>query len=354
MQKTVQSQQTDYSPKRISYLATQLSKNLTGAIDDIKSINEMTKILSINAKITSARVGVLGRGFGVVADEMMQLAERTKQVAESLHYETRDSIDELNGISQLLDTHVRGQRLSIFAQTNIDLIDRNLYERSCDVRWWATDMSLVDALSEPHEKAFQHASERLGVILSAYTVYFDLVLADSQGRIVANGRPDLFSTQGKIVLNEPWFQMAVSGTSGDEYGLQTVHDSSLVNNQHSLIYSCGIREGGKSDGKILGALGIIFDWDGLAKTIVENTPIDHDEWVITRACITDSSGAILADTMDKQLIDSLKLNDERVFIQESGFLEMTISGKPFCVAYSGSMGFETYNSGWHSFILQEL
>ena len=29
--------------------------------------------------------------------------------------------------------------------TNIDLIDRNLYERSCDVRWWATDSSVVDA-----------------------------------------------------------------------------------------------------------------------------------------------------------------------------------------------------------------
>lgn len=314
----------------------------------------MTKILSINAKITSARAGVMGRGFGIVAKEMMHLAERTKQVAESLHDETRNSIEELNGISQLLDTHVRGQRLSIFAQTNIDLIDRNLYERSCDVRWWATDMSLVDALGKPHEKAFQYASERLGVILSAYTVYFDLVLADSEGRIVANGRPDLFLTQGKTVFDEPWFQTAVSGTSGDEYGLQTVHHSSLVNNQLSLIYSCGVREGGKSNGKILGALGIVFNWDGLAKTIVENTPVDHDDWPITRACITDRNGAILADTMDRQLIDSLTLNDERVFTQENGFMEMTISGKSFCVAYSGSAGFETYNSGWHSFILQEL
>ena len=26
-------------------------------------------------------------------------------------------------------------------------MDRNLYERSCDVRWWATDAAVVDAIA---------------------------------------------------------------------------------------------------------------------------------------------------------------------------------------------------------------
>ena len=30
----------------------------------------------------------------------------------------------------------------------IDLIDRNLYERTCDVRWWATDSAMVAAAAE--------------------------------------------------------------------------------------------------------------------------------------------------------------------------------------------------------------
>ena len=354
MEVSVDAQQTDYSPRRIAELATQLSENLTSAIEDIQNVNDMTKIISINAKITAARAGDAGRAFGIVADEVMRLSQRTALVAKSLHDETNGSIEELNTISALLDTYVRGQRLSIFARTNIDLIDRNLYERSCDVRWWATDTSLVDALSDPTYETLAFASERLGVILSAYTVYYDLVLADPKGNIVANGRPDLFNSQGRNVANESWFEQAISSYSGDEYGLQSVHHSPLVSNQRSLIYSCGVREGGKSSGKILGALGIIFNWDSLAQTIVENTPIDSEEWPISRACITDANGLILADTENKQLVESLSFEDNRtVFSAGRGFVDTTIKGKRYCVAYSGPQGFETYNSGWHSIIMQE-
>lgn len=34
----------------------------------------------------------------------------------------------------------------------VDLIDRNLYERSCDVRWWATDSAVVQALESATPK----------------------------------------------------------------------------------------------------------------------------------------------------------------------------------------------------------
>ena len=29
----------------------------------------------------------------------------------------------------------------------IEFIDRNLYERTCDVRWWATDSAVVDCVA---------------------------------------------------------------------------------------------------------------------------------------------------------------------------------------------------------------
>ena len=354
MEASADAQHIDYSPRRISELATQLSENLTTAIEDIQNVNDMTKIISINAKITAARAGDAGRAFGIVADEVMRLSQRTALVAKSLHDETNGSIEELNKISNLLDTFVRGQRLSIYARTNIDLIDRNLYERSCDVRWWATDTSLVEALTNPTYETLDFASHRLGVILSAYTVYYDLVLADTEGNIVANGRPDHFTSQGRNVANESWFQQAISSSSGDDYGLQSVHTSYLVNNYRSLIYSCGVREDGKSDGKVIGALGIIFNWDGLAQTIVESTPIDEEEWPISRACITDSNGRILADTGNRQLQESLSFEQNKtVFSSDRGFVDTTLNGKRYCVAYSGALGFETYNSGWHSIIMQE-
>ena len=91
---------------------------------------------------------------------------------------------------------------------NIDLIDRCLYERTCDVRWWATDSSVVDALTQNTQEAYEHASRRMGVILGAYTVYFDLVLCDLNGRTVANGRPDLYKSVGSDQSQEKWFRDA--------------------------------------------------------------------------------------------------------------------------------------------------
>lgn len=37
----------------------------------------------------------------------------------------------------------RGERLVDLARNVIDIIGRNPYERSCDVRWWATDAARV-------------------------------------------------------------------------------------------------------------------------------------------------------------------------------------------------------------------
>ena len=75
----------------------------------------------------------------------------------------------------------RGERMVDLSLNAIELIDRNLYERTCDVRWWATDSALVGGAATPATAAVSHASERLAVILDAYTVYLDLWLCDLDG-----------------------------------------------------------------------------------------------------------------------------------------------------------------------------
>ncbi|MFK5283867.1 hypothetical protein ACI3PL_30250, partial [Lacticaseibacillus paracasei] len=76
---------------------------------------------------------------------------------------------------------------------------RNLYERTCDVRWWATDSAIVNALHELDGPTAAYASQRLRVILNAYTVYHDLVICDREGKVIANGRPDIYGSVGQDV-----------------------------------------------------------------------------------------------------------------------------------------------------------
>jgi len=154
---------------------------------------------------------------------------------------------------------VRGNRLSDMALVNIDLIDRNLYERSCDVRWWATDSSAVDALSDRSLKRSQHACARLGAILNSYTVYWDLALCDSRGKIIANGRPETYPSIGRDVSSAKWFSNAMSSRSGEQFAFASAHESDLVDHKPSLIYSAAVRAGGDVHGTAIGVLGILFN-----------------------------------------------------------------------------------------------
>jgi len=329
-----------------------LSKSLNTAIEEIRDINTNTKLLSLNARIEAARAGVAGAAFGVVAQEMQDLSGKTAQAAESLANQTKRVIDEL---VHVLGTKVRGTRLSDIALTNIDLIDRCLYERTCDVRWWATDQSVVDALTDPTPESRRHASQRLGVILNAYTVYYDLVLCDLSGRVIANGRPHEYKSVGMEQAGETWFREAATSRSGDEFGFQTAHRSRLVDGKLSLVYSCGVRAEGNANGKLLGVLGIVFNWEALAQTIMANAPVAEEERAATRCVITDGDGTLLADSWGKQLQESLGLPElSQILAERKNFVTDDYRGQKCCIAHAQAPGFETYSTGWHSLVIQPV
>ena len=184
----------------ILMLVRELTETLDDAIGEINDVNRRTKMLALNAQIEAARAGKHGAAFGVVAQEMQKLAATTADAAGQMSSQTHDRIQRLMG---LIGLRVRGTRLSDLALANIDLIDRNLYERTCDVRWWSTTASVVGALSDPTQARCEHASARLGTILDSYTVYFDLVLCDRNGRVIANGRPNQYPSIGTSVGGFP-------------------------------------------------------------------------------------------------------------------------------------------------------
>lgn len=338
---------------RLNHMLSALARTTRESMEEIQQINLKMRMISFNSKIEAARAGAAGKAFSVVSDEMKVLSEQTATVARNLRLDSARTTDALIQICDELSTQVRGTRLSDLALTNIDLIDRNLYERSCDVRWWATDSSLVSALEMRTESACQHASQRLGVILNAYTVYFDLVLCDAHGVVIANGRPQQYFTQGMNVASTEWFGKAIRTSSGNDYGFQSVHASPLVKGQRVLMYSAAVRSGGRVDGSVIGVLGIVFNYDALAQVLVHNTPIGESNRATTRVCITDASGLVLADSMGRVLQDTLEIPDrEQLYTQEKGYVIVESDASRCCIAHARSPGFETYSTGWHSVIMQ--
>lgn len=342
------------TPERIRVLSDTLLQKIRVSIKEIAEINLQARVLAINAQIEAARAGQAGRSFAIVGQEMVNFSTRTQQAAKTLEQETEGLVLELSEISRQLATDVRGTRMGDLALTNIDLIDRNLYERSCDCRWWATDGAMVAALESPDDSAVvAHAAQRLGVILKAYTVYFDIVLADLDGVIIANGRASDFASVGSSHHEAEWFQSAHAKSTGDDFGFQGVHISPLVDGKRVLIYSCKVCRGGNASAEALGVLGVIFNWDGLAQKIVHETPIDPAQKENTRVCIVDELGSILADSQDRILQEKISFpGRETLFAGKKGSAIIEGANITQLIAHAQSPGFETYRTGWHSLIIE--
>lgn len=341
-------------PECIEELSREINSALSADISSLRAINRNTRLLSLNARIEAARAGSTGAAFAVVASEVMELAKDMDASFQRMETGTAPLLGELEILGGRLARDVRGRRLADLAAVHLDLIDRNLYERSCDVRWWATETALVRALETGSPSDAQYASKRMGTILDSYTVYFDLVLSDLGGKVIANGRPGQFHSQGSSFHDQHWFQQALKTVSGAEFGFQGMHPSPLAGGQRILVYSAAVRQGGEEQGAPLGVLGVIFRWDALGQTIVEHAAIPIDEVSRTSVMILDADGRVLAGA-GKDCHAELPLAQWLASNSSPRFHLLTdIGGKPHIVALARSQGYETYATGWISLVIQGM
>lgn len=337
-------------PERILELSRAVSDVTTTKVKEIQKVTSATKILALNAQIEAARAGEHGKGFAVVAQEVKSVSNRISELTSELTAKLSEQTAELDQLGQKLIASVRGKRLTDLALNMIEIIDRNLYERSCDVRWWATDSAVVDCVGRPDEMQIDYTSKRLGVILNAYTVYLDLWVADKNGRVLANGRPSQYpKAVGSNVGNHEWFRQAMASRDGNEFGVVDIERNALLNNRLVGTYSAAVREGGEVNGAPIGALGIFFDWETQSQTVVDGIRLEADEKARTRCLIVDNKYRVIAAS------DRRGVLEENLFLRtDQGNFGNYLEENGRTVGYALTPGYETYRGlGWYGVIMQE-
>ncbi|MDR7230965.1 hypothetical protein J2X45_002056 [Caulobacter sp. BE264] len=342
-------QDASLRPERILDLSERLSSVAGAKIGEIARVNRAAKMLAINALIVAARAGEAGKGFAIVAEEFKKISTEIDAVAAALESQVRSDLDELSAIGGAILGHMRGQRLADLALNAIEIVDRNLYERTCDVRWWATDSAVVACLAQGEDPAARrHASDRLGVILDAYTVYLDLWICDAQGRVVANGRPGRYpNVVGRSVADARWFRDGLRTATGDDFVACDIERSAALGDAPVATYATAIRAGGEVGGRPLGVLGVHFDWRPQAQAVVDGVRLTPEERERSRVMLLDGRGRVLAAS------DGQGVLTETFPLDTSAGPMGSYADGDMTVGYARTPGYETYQGlGWYGCLVQ--
>lgn len=228
-----------------------------------------------------------------------------KQFSRALLQEIRKTGENTKGIigssmASLTKTMVLGDSVFL-ANLIVDIMDRNLYERANDCRWWALTSDFRKTLENENVNAFEREklSKTLGYINDLYTVYTNLFIYDRQGVVLAVSNKDEEHLLGRRLTNE-WIAKTVEITDSSHYHVSGFEPSNLYEGKHTYIYNASIRSL-EDEEKVLGGIGLVFDSELQFEAMI-NESLPKSE----NGAVKEGFFAVLA-TKEKTIISS---NDE--------------------------------------------
>lgn len=215
-----------------------------------------------------------------------------------------------SSVSNLFSTVVSTSLVdtSFLASLSVDIMDRNLYERANDCRWWALDSTIrrilaKDVISTPEQKQL---TDILVYINDLYTVYSNLFIFDKTGTIIAVSNPNRVEDIGKT-LTAPYVSEILANDKQEKYFVSPFEQTELYDHRHTYIYGASITDFNNHN-RTVGGIGIVFDSEDQFKTILEESLHSDNS---TFAVFADRKKMILSSTNDAYKVgEILDLPDE--------------------------------------------
>lgn len=322
----------DHSLVRIRSQALQITEDLSLAV--------------LNGQILAARQQAVE--FVPVLNEIRGIGLQTQQVFQRSITTLQQTVAE----SQCSDVRFR-------ACTAIDIMDRNLYERANDVRWWALTHSFREALASgrPDQESVRQLTSTLAYINRLYTVYTSLLLFDAGGRVVATSTTEHREWIGKPVPAP--LLSALKVPHSQAYAVTPFESTPLYDDRPTYIYLSSIMA--PDSERCVGGLALVFDSEPqFRQMLVDSLPQDAEGQPL-EGCwgvFSTPQGQVLASTHVDYPVGSLL--KPRIPIatlgEEAQGINLQLNQRPCAVGYARSRGYREYKicDGYKNDLLAQI
>jgi len=313
--------------------------------DDLKQIfktsmliNDDLSLVVLNGIIAAARNNAV---------EFMPVLSEIKSTGESIALIFSDSIDNLQ--STVISARLGDVRFC--ASLAVDIMDRNLYERANDCRWWALTTVFRQYLQLPTvgPDAQQEISNILGYINDLYTVYTNLYVYDKNGIIVAVSNKDHASVIGDKVDTQSGAIDALSCTDSQKYSVSKFVPSAQYDNKHTYIYNASITS--LEQNNVVGGMGIVFDsGPQFTEMLDDSLPKDESGHTVTGCfgmfCQRDGMIISATEGSPQQVGDVIEIDDTLLGLKngEKDSRITNYQGKKYAIGIAASKGYREYKT----------
>lgn len=229
----------------------------------------------------------------------------------------------------------------------IDVMDRNLYERANDCRWWALNASFARVLAAPSPEGRRLCGEILATINALYTVYSNLILFDTQGVVVAVSQPSQAHLVGQK-LEAEWAARTLALRTGQHYAVSAFEPTPLYGEAATLIYTAAVQS--PVGGRALGGIAIVFDsTPQFSAILADSLPTDEEGAALpgSFALLVDGDGRIISSSDPRFPVGAQSpLPIDAATLERDGDLAgiRSFEGKHMAVGAALSKGYREYKT----------
>jgi chemotaxis signal transduction protein len=302
-----------------------------------RHIQQRLERLVWNGQVQGRSEAGAGASGGRFASALLDHVTRAGQRISAVFDRAIGDLQQSAVASVLEDAHA-------CAALGIDILDRNLYERANDCRWWALDNTLRLAAAEPDAPARANAGAVLRHINGLYTVYSDMLLLDTSGEVLASSQGG--GGSGATVAAD-WLQAALALRGDQAFVRSAFAASPLYGGRHTYIYAApvqGLRSGNT------GCVAIVFDSAPQMQAMLQDTlPLGPQGQPLPQASglFVTRSGTVVAGTHPAWPVGSVLPFAERLAGLERGQSArclLEVGGRHYAAGFTMSGGYREYES----------